>query len=355
MATTARLPDGTELELEDGATGADAAQAIGPGLARAALAIEVSDPEGGPAEFRDLSRPLPGDAAISVITERSGAPALELILMTPPTCWRPRSWRSTWASSLDRPADRGASTTLRLPAGHLGLRGRFPSHRRADARPHQGGRAVRAPGRPGGRGARAVRRAGAGLQGRADRYLAAAAPPGDPLRTVSLYTNGPFTDLCRGPHAPSTATVKAFKLNSLAGAYWRGDSTRTMLTRIYGTVLLQGRTGRAPGASRVRQGARPPQTRARARAVRLLGGFARRRLLDAGRDAHLQRAGGGVAANGRRTRLHRGRDAPDLRLGLWKTSGLGQVSREHVHPGRSRIARWRSSRRTAPGTVSCSR
>ena len=43
------------------------------------------------------------------------------------------------------------------------------------------------------------------------------------LQTVSLYTNGPFTDLCRGPHAPSTKTVGAFKLQSVAGAYWRGD------------------------------------------------------------------------------------------------------------------------------------
>jgi threonyl-tRNA synthetase len=59
-----------------------------------------------------------------------------------------------------------------------------------------------------------------------------------PLETVSLYTNGPFTDLCRGPHAPSTKTVGAFKLSSLAGAYWRGDSTRTMLTRIYGTAFF---------------------------------------------------------------------------------------------------------------------
>jgi threonyl-tRNA synthetase len=58
------------------------------------------------------------------------------------------------------------------------------------------------------------------------------------LDTVSLYTNGPFTDLCRGPHAPSTKTVGAFRLQSVAGAYWRGDSTRTMLTRIYGTAFF---------------------------------------------------------------------------------------------------------------------
>ncbi len=61
---------------------------------------------------------------------------------------------------------------------------------------------------------------------------------GAPLETVSLYTNGPFTDLCRGPHAPSTKSVGAFKLTSVAGAYWRGDSTRTMLTRIYGTAFF---------------------------------------------------------------------------------------------------------------------
>ena len=78
MPLTVTLPDGTELELADGATGADAAAAIGPGLAKAALAIEVTEPGGQP-ELRDLSRPLPGGARISILTERSGEPALELI------------------------------------------------------------------------------------------------------------------------------------------------------------------------------------------------------------------------------------------------------------------------------------
>ncbi len=58
---------------------------------------------------------------------------------------------------------------------------------------------------------------------------------------VSLYTNGPFTDLCRGPHAPSTSRIKAFKLQSVAGAYWRGDSSRQMLTRVYGTAFFSQR------------------------------------------------------------------------------------------------------------------
>src|SRR5207237_10831774 len=57
------------------------------------------------------------------------------------------------------------------------------------------------------------------------------------VETVSLYTNGPFTDLCRGPHSPSTGHVKAFTLQSVAGAYWRGKADNPMLTRIYGTAF----------------------------------------------------------------------------------------------------------------------
>ncbi|TFW33130.1 threonine--tRNA ligase [Massilia horti] len=53
---------------------------------------------------------------------------------------------------------------------------------------------------------------------------------------VSLYTEGNFTDLCRGPHVPSTGKLKVFKLMKLAGAYWRGDSNNEMLQRIYGTA-----------------------------------------------------------------------------------------------------------------------
>src|SRR5438093_353513 len=58
------------------------------------------------------------------------------------------------------------------------------------------------------------------------------------VRIVSVYRNGPFLDLCRGPHAPSTGRIKAFKLLSLAGAYWRGDEHNKMLTRIYGTAFF---------------------------------------------------------------------------------------------------------------------
>ena len=69
-----------------------------------------------------------------------------------------------------------------------------------------------------------------------DDLRAAAAEQGSPPPAVSTYEHGPFIDLCRGPHVASTGRLGPFKLLSVAGAYWRGDSQRTMLQRIYGTV-----------------------------------------------------------------------------------------------------------------------
>src|SRR6266567_285212 len=57
-----------------------------------------------------------------------------------------------------------------------------------------------------------------------------------PNEVISVYTDGPFVDLCRGPHVPSTGKIKHFKLLHAAGAYWRGDERRQMLQRIYGTA-----------------------------------------------------------------------------------------------------------------------
>ena len=55
------------------------------------------------------------------------------------------------------------------------------------------------------------------------------------MRVLTIYDQGEFFDLCRGPHLPSTGRIKAFKLLNVAGAYWRGDSNNKMLQRIYGT------------------------------------------------------------------------------------------------------------------------
>ena len=80
--------------------------------------------------------------------------------------------------------------------------------------------------------------------------------------TISLYTQGDFTDLCRGPHLQDSKPIKAVKLTSLAGAYWRGDERNTQLTRIYGTAFYStGRPRRLPRAARAGARARPPPPR----------------------------------------------------------------------------------------------
>ena len=70
---------------------------------------------------------------------------------------------------------------------------------------------------------------------RASRTRSSSSTP--PRAPISLYTQGDFTDLCRGPHLQDSKPIKAVKLTGLAGAYWRGDERNTQLTRIYGTAF----------------------------------------------------------------------------------------------------------------------
>jgi threonyl-tRNA synthetase len=241
MPLTATLPDGKRLELPDGATGADAAAAIGPGLARAALAVAVSHPEAGePAEVRDLARGLPDGAQISIITDRSGPAALELIRHDAAHVLAAAVMElyEGVKISIGPAIEDGFYYDFEFPAGVSVSEADFPAieeRMRAHIKAAEG-----------------FARQDVSVAEARERFLeehqdykveliddlVAAAGPQQPLESVSLYTNGPFTDLCRGPHAPTTSTVKAFKLNSLAGAYWRGDSNRTMLTRIYGTAFF---------------------------------------------------------------------------------------------------------------------
>ncbi len=74
---------------------------------------------------------------------------------------------------------------------------------------------------------------------RADRFKVEIIQDLPEDQTITVYQQGEFTDLCRGPHLPSTGRIKAFKLLSLAGAYWRGDSNREQLTRIYATAFAK--------------------------------------------------------------------------------------------------------------------
>jgi threonyl-tRNA synthetase len=223
------LPDGSRKQLPDGATGADLAAAIGPGLARAALAVKVDG------EVRDLERPLPdGSPQVSIITSRDPE-SLELI--------RHDTAHVLAAAILDLypgtkisigpPIEDGFYYDFEFPEGVTvsehdfeAIEARMREHVKADERferedvtPEQ-----------------ALRR----FRDERQDYkveLIEDLVSGNGLESVSLYTNGPFTDLCRGPHAPSTKRIKAFKLLSVAGAYWRGDANRQMLTRIYGTAF----------------------------------------------------------------------------------------------------------------------
>jgi threonyl-tRNA synthetase len=241
MTVTVTLPDGNALALADGATGADAAAAIGPGLARAALAIEVSEPQSGVGpEVRDLSRPLPDGASLSILTKKSGVQALELIRHDTAHVLAEavlELYGGVKISIGPAIAD-GFYYDFEFPDGVSISEADFPKIEER-MRVH-----VKA-------GEPFERRDVTPVEAR-ERFLAegqdykveliddlvTAAGSEQPLQSVSLYTNGPFTDLCRGPHAPSTKSVGAFKLQSVAGAYWRGDSDRTMLTRIYGTAFF---------------------------------------------------------------------------------------------------------------------
>ena len=225
------LPDGTPLDLPDGATGADAAAAIGPGLARAALAVKQNG------RLRDLARPLEPDAPLEIVTERSGQDALDLI--------RHDTAHVLAAAvmelypgvkiSIGPPIENGFYYDFEFPPGVTlsdadfeRIEERMREHVKAEEE------FVRedVP----------VEEALARFRAQEQDYKVELI--NDLIRdqavdTVSLYTNGPFTDLCRGPHAPSTGRIGAFKLQSVAGAYWRGDSSRQMLTRVYGTAFFK--------------------------------------------------------------------------------------------------------------------
>ena len=227
------LPDGTELALADGATGADAAAAIGPGLARAALAVRQNG------EVRDLARPLVAGAPLEIITARTPG-ALDVI--------RHDAAHVLAAAvmelypgvkiSIGPPIDSGFYYDFEFPQGTTVSEADFDRieqqmrrHINADERFVREDVSVQA----------ALERFRAEEQDYKVELiedLVANADPDEPLTTVSLYTNGPFTDLCRGPHGPGTKRIKAVKLQSVAGAYWRGDASRQQLTRIYGTAFF---------------------------------------------------------------------------------------------------------------------
>jgi len=230
------LPDGTALDLPAKATGADAAQAIGAGLARAALAVRVNAER----RLRDLSAPLMDGDRLEIVTSRSpdvdGVSPLELIrhdaahvLATAVTELYPGV-----KVSIGPPIDEGFYYDFDFPEG---VRISDADFEAIEARMREHVKAAE----PFERSDVSVAEALERFRSEDQDYkveLIEDLVRDEGVETVSLYRNGPFTDLCRGPHAPTTKSVRAFKLQSVAGAYWRGRSDRPMLTRVYGTAFL---------------------------------------------------------------------------------------------------------------------
>jgi threonyl-tRNA synthetase len=227
---TVKLPDGSPLELDDGATGADAAAAIGRRLAKDALGVRVDE------ELRDLSAPLEDGAEIEIVTPGDDEDALWLLRHDAAHVMATGVldlWPETKVS-IGPPIADGFYYDFEFPDGVSPseadlerIEDQMRAHIEADE---------------------PFERSELGVDDAIERFRAEGQPykvelisdlaRDEGVETVSLYRNGPFVDLCRGPHGPSTGRIPAFKLNSLAGAYWRGDETRQMLTRIYGTAFF---------------------------------------------------------------------------------------------------------------------
>ena len=223
------LPDGNELALADGATGAEAAAAIGPGLAKAALAVTLDG------QIQDLAAPLRDGAAFGVVTGKSDE-ALDLIrhdaahvLASAVIDLYPGT-----KVSIGPAIENGFYYDFDFPEGITiseddlpAIEDRMREHIKA---------------------AESFERSDIPVAEALERFKALGEDykveliedliTNESVESVSLYRNGEFTDLCRGPHTPATDRIKAIALQSVAGAYWRGDSTRKMLTRIYGTAFL---------------------------------------------------------------------------------------------------------------------
>ena len=225
------LPDGSVREVERGATPADIAAAIGPGLAKAALAARVDG------ELRDLNRPFDGDAQLALVTSRDEADALELarhdyahvLAEAVQELWP--GTQITFGPATDdgfyydvmAPANRDPFSMDDLPAIEEKMREII----RAD---------------------KPLTREVWSRQQLIDKWVAdgetfkaewaAELPEGEEL---TVYRSGDdWLDMCRGPHLASTGKLDpaAFKLMRVAGAYWRGDQRNAQLTRIYGTGWL---------------------------------------------------------------------------------------------------------------------
>ena len=212
------FPDGSIKEYPEGSSPLDVAQAIGPRLAQAALSAEVDG------QMWDLTRPLPGDCALRLLT------------------WKDAEGREVYRHSsthLMAQAVKALYPTAKLTVGPP-LEDRFyydidmPPVSEDDFAQIEAKMAeLAAADFPIER--QEVTREEAQELFADDEYklqVLGEIPDGAP---ITIYKQGDWFDLCRGPHLPSTGKIKAFKLLSVAGAFWRGDASNKQLQRLYGT------------------------------------------------------------------------------------------------------------------------
>jgi len=215
-----KLPDGSVREARKGATGLDVAQSIGPGLAKAALAVKVDG------VVWDLGRAIQQNAQFEVLTDKQ-TQALDVLRHSTAhvLATAVRELFPEAGIGFGPPIEDGFYYDFEVPRPFT------PEDLEAiEARMRE-----------------VVKADYTFVREEVDREEARKRFKGDPLKlerleelgddeVISVYTDGPFVDLCRGPHVPSTGRIKHFKLLHAAGAYWRGDETRQMLQRIYGTA-----------------------------------------------------------------------------------------------------------------------
>jgi threonyl-tRNA synthetase len=218
------LPDSSELELPEGATGLDAAAAIGPKLAEDAVLVRSNG------RVQDLRLPLENGQQIQILTTRDkDDPDALAVLRHSAAHLLAEAVRRLYPGvkiAIGPPIENGFYYDFEFPEpiGEDALE-RIEDEIRREL--EEG---------------REWRREESSREEARQRFIAEKedykvelvdTAEGD----ISLYTQGDFTDLCRGPHLQNSAPIKAIKLTGLAGAYWRGDEQNTQLTRIYGTAF----------------------------------------------------------------------------------------------------------------------
>ncbi|RNF86206.1 threonine--tRNA ligase [Montanilutibacter psychrotolerans] len=218
------LPDGSRREFDNPVTVAEIAMSIGAGLAKAALAGKVDG------TLVDASYRIDGDASLEIVTDKH-PDALEVL-------------RHSTAHLLAQAVQRlfpGAQVTIG-PVIDNGFYYDFAYERQFTPEDLPAIEAemlkIVKEALPVSRSVKSRDDAVAFFQGIGEAYKAEIIASIPAAEDLSLYSQGEFTDLCRGPHVPATDKLRAFKLMKVAGAYWRGDSNNQMLSRIYGTAWL---------------------------------------------------------------------------------------------------------------------